>query len=45
MTNSPAPVQLRRWMYGLLILIAFGMACGRIVSECSCIYEPAFHRR
>jgi len=43
MTTSPDPAQLRRWMYGLLILIAFGMACGRILSV-QRVYEPAFHR-
>ena len=44
MTPSPADTApLRRWIYGLLIAIAFGIACGRIASV-QRVYEPAFHR-
>jgi hypothetical protein len=42
MTTSLDLAQLRRWMYGLLILVAFGMACGRILSV-QRVYEPAFY--
>ena len=35
--------QLRRWVHGLLILIAFSVNCGRIISV-QRVYEPAFHR-
>src|SRR5215208_6608000 len=33
---------LRRWVYHLLIVIAFAIACGRIISV-QRVYEPAFH--
>lgn len=33
---------LRRWMYHLIIAIAFAIACGRIASV-QRVYEPAFH--
>ena len=42
-TPSPDTAQLRRWVYWLLIVIAFSIACGRIVSV-QRVYEPAFHR-
>lgn len=35
--------QLRRLVYGLVIAIAFAIACGRIASV-QRIYEPAFHK-
>lgn len=35
--------QLRRWVCGLIIVIAFGIACGRILSV-QRVYEPAFPR-
>ena len=41
--STPDTAQLRRWMYHLLIAIAFAVACGRIVSV-QRVYEPAFHR-
>src|SRR5580765_1116454 len=40
---SPDTAQLRRWIYHLVIGIAFAIACGRIVSV-QRVYEPAFHR-
>jgi hypothetical protein len=40
---SPDTAQLRRWVYHLVIGIAFAIACGRIVSV-QRVYEPAFHR-
>jgi len=44
MNSSPSdPAQMRRWIYGILITIAFAMACGRIISV-QRVYEPAFHR-
>ncbi|HZZ78237.1 MAG TPA: hypothetical protein VFE62_06945 [Gemmataceae bacterium] len=42
-TDSPEPKQLRRYVYGLMILIAFAINCGRIASV-QRVYEPAFHR-
>lgn len=42
-STSPDTAQLRRWVYGLMILIAFAVNCGRIVSV-QRVYEPAFHR-
>ncbi|MBI2804352.1 MAG: hypothetical protein HYX68_05130 [Planctomycetes bacterium] len=41
MTTDPA--KLRRWIYHLILAIAFAIACGRIASV-QRIYEPAFHR-
>ena len=35
--------QLRRWMYHLVIAIAFAIACGRIASV-QRVFEPGFHR-
>ena len=43
MSTSSETAQLRRWVYGLLIAIAFAIACGRIASV-QRVYEPAFHR-
>jgi hypothetical protein len=42
-SESTDPKQLRRYVYGLMILIAFAINCGRIVSV-QRVYEPAFHR-
>src|SRR5258708_22330196 len=42
-SSSPNTAQLRRWIYHLIIGIAFAVACGRIVSV-QRVYEPAFHR-
>ena len=42
-TPSPDTSQLRRWIYHLLIAIAFAIACGRIASV-QRVFEPAFHR-
>ena len=41
--SSPDTAQLRRWVYGLVIAIAFAVASGRIASV-QRVYEPAFHK-
>jgi hypothetical protein len=42
MSTFPDTAQLRRWIYHLIIAIAFAIACGRIVSV-QRVYEPAFY--
>src|SRR5947207_61391 len=43
MAYSDEIASLRCWVYGLLIAIALGIACGRIVSA-QRVYEPALAR-
>jgi hypothetical protein len=43
MTMASDTAQLRRWIYHLIIAIAFAIACGRIASV-QRVYEPAFFR-
>lgn len=43
MNSSPDTAQLRRYALSMLILIAFAVNCGRIISV-QRVYEPAFHR-
>ena len=42
-TSPHDAAQLRRWVYQLVIVIAFAIACGRILSV-QRVYEPAFHK-
>ncbi len=41
--TSADTAQLRRWVYWMMILIAFSINCGRILSV-QRVFEPAFHR-
>ncbi len=43
MPETTTPADLRRWMFGLLILLAAGIGAGRIASV-QRTYEPAQHR-
>lgn len=43
MADNAEADSLRRWVYHLVIAIAFAIACGRIASV-QRVYEPAFHR-